>query len=84
MFQQFVSQTASLKSLTLDQRNVNDQVDIFYSHCGKIGNKRTISIKDGKKVLKQWRFSDVSGNKFMPVDAKDILAFQNKNAEKCN
>lgn len=79
VFQQIVSQPGTLKTLALDQRNINDEVNVFYSHCGKIGNKRSISIKDGKNVLKQWRFSDVGENKFMALSAQDILAFQNKN-----
>jgi hypothetical protein len=82
VFQQIVSQPAGLKSLALDQRNVNDQVDVFYSHCGKIGSKRVITIKDGKNVLKQWHFSDAGENKFMSVGAKDILAFQNKGGDR--
>jgi hypothetical protein len=78
---QIVSQAASIKSLALDQRNVNDQVDVYYSHCGKLGSKRMITIKDGKNVLKQWRFSDEAG-KFMSVGAKELLAFQNKNGDR--
>jgi hypothetical protein len=78
---QIVSQPGSLKSLALDQRNANDQVDVFYSHCGKLGNKRVITIKDGNNVLKQWRFSDATG-KFMSVGAKDILAFRNKEGDR--
>lgn len=81
VFQQYVGQNSNLKSLALDKRNLHDQVDIFYSHCGKLGTKRIVSIKDGKNVLKQWRFSDGSG-KFMPVDAKDILTYQSKNGDR--
>ena len=81
VFTQIVSQPGSLKSLVLDQRNVNDKVDVFYSHCGKLGTRRAIAIKEGKHVLKQWRFSDEAG-KFMSVGAKEILAFQNKNGDR--
>ena len=81
VFTQIVSQPGSIKSLALDQRNVNDQVDVYYSHCGKLGTSRTIAIKDGKNVLKQWRFSDDSG-KFMSVGAREILAFQSKNTDR--
>jgi hypothetical protein len=81
VFTQIVSQPGSLKSLVLDQRNVNDKVDVFYSHCGKLGTSRAIAIKEGKHVLKQWRFSDEAG-KFMSVGAKEILAFQNKNGDR--
>ena len=82
VFQQNVSQSSSLKTLALDQRNVNDQVDVYYSHCGTIGSKRVITIKDGKNVVKQWRFAEASGNKFMSIGAKEILAYQNKNADR--
>ena len=81
VFTQIVSQPGSIKTLALDQRNVNDQVDVYYSHCGKLGTNRTIAIKDGKNVLKQWRFSDAAG-KFMSVGAKEILAFQAKNTDR--
>lgn len=77
VFTQVVSQPGTLKSLVLDERNVNDKVEVFYSHCGKLGTKRVITIRDGNNVLKQWRFSNEAG-KFMSVGAKDILAFQNK------
>lgn len=82
VFQQVVSQPGSVKSLSLDQRNINDQVDVFYSHCGKIGSKRSIAIKDGKTVLKQWRFADAGGNKFMSIGAKELLAFKDKNSDR--
>ena len=81
MFTQFVTQAGAIKSLVLDERNFDDKVDVFYSHCGKLGTKRKIMIKDGKNVLKQWRFSDESG-KFMSMGAKEILAFQNKNSDR--
>jgi hypothetical protein len=81
VFTQIVSQPASIKSLALDQRNINDQVDVYYSHCGKLGTNRTIAIKDGKNVLKQWRFSDAAG-KFMSLGAREILAFETKNTDR--
>ncbi|MBC7827650.1 MAG: hypothetical protein H7122_07890 [Chitinophagaceae bacterium] len=82
VFQQIVSQPSSLKNFSLDESNKSDRVEVFYSHCGKIGSKRTITIKDGKNTVKQWRFSDVGSHKFMSIGAKDILAFQNKNADR--
>ena len=81
VFTQIVSHPGGMKSLVLDQRNVNDKVDVYYSHCGKLGTRRMITIKDGKNVLKQWRFSDESG-KFMSMGAKELLAFQNKDNDR--
>ena len=81
VFQHFVTHAGSLRSMTLNERNMNDQVDVYYSHCGKLGNKRMISIKDGSTLLKQWRFAD-NNTKFMSVGAKEMLAFKAKNADR--
>src|SRR5215203_2168436 len=67
VLQQYVGQNTSVKSLALDQRNINDQVEVFYSHCGKLGSNRTMTIKEGKTVLKQWRFANGADKKFMGV-----------------
>lgn len=86
VFQQIVSQPSGIKSVELDHSNINDQVDVFYSHCGKIGTKRSIVIKDGNSVLKQWKFADVASNtsekKFMSMNARDILAFKSKGSDR--
>jgi hypothetical protein len=82
VLQQMVSNSSNIKNLVLDQRNANDQVDVFYSHCGKVGTKRAIIIKDGKTVLKEWRFSDIGSKKFMSVGAKDLLVFKDKNDDR--
>lgn len=86
VFQQIVSQPSAIKSVALDQSNISDQVDVFYSHCGKIGTNRSIIIKDGNSVLKQWRFADVANNttekKFMSMNAKDLLAFKAKGSDR--
>ena len=81
VFTQIVNQPGMLKSLILDQRNIGDQVDVYYSHCGKLGTQRMIAIKDGKDMLKQWKFSDANG-KFMSVGAKELLSLKNKAADK--
>lgn len=86
VFQQIVSQPSGVKSLALDQSNVNDKVEVFYSHCGRIGTKRSILIKEGAKVLKQWNFADVSAalheKKFMSLNAKEILTLNTKGSDR--
>lgn len=86
VFQQIVSQPSGVKSLVLNESNMNDKVEVFYSHCGKIGTKRNIVIKDGNNVLRQWRFVDVVGNtsekKFMSMNVKEILAFKARTSDK--
>ena len=86
VLQQIVSQPSGIKSVALDQSNLDDKVNVYYSHCGKIGTRRSIVIKEGNNVLKHWRFSDAAGNtnekKFMSVNARDILAFKAKGSDK--
>ena len=87
VFQQYVGQNTTTKSLALDQGNINDQVDVFYSHCGVMGKKRTITIRDGQTILRQWRFPDTendkaAANRLMSMRAKDILSFQSKGSDR--
>src|ERR1700730_10345830 len=59
VIQQYVTQKAAVKSLQLDQSVYNEQIDVYYSHCGQIGKDGSITIKDGQnKILKEWNFSD--------------------------
>ena len=78
VFQQYVTRGEAVKSLQLDQSNYNDQVEVYYSHCGQTGTDRTISIRDGQnKVLKEWRFQDTPGAKSsMACNVKDIMSLQ--------
>lgn len=82
VFQQLVSHTGGVKSFAIDQQNINDQVDIFYSHCGQPGSKRRIVIQDGKNALKQWRFSDAGSRKFMSVKVREMLSFEANSARR--
>ncbi|MEO8405388.1 MAG: hypothetical protein ABI480_12355 [Chitinophagaceae bacterium] len=78
VMQQYVAQMTGPKQLVLSQSNANDQLDIYYSHCGQIGTDRTITIKDAQnKVIKTWHFPNASAsNKAMSVKAKELLDLQ--------
>ena len=81
--EQAVHNRTSLKVLTLDQRNYNDQVSIYYSHCGLIGKGRHISIRDAQnREVKAWKFADTR-NEHTPMvfQVKDILNLQKGNGE---
>ena len=79
LLQQFVSQSSGVKTLQLNQKDYNGQIDIYYSHCGQTGKARNITIKDGQnQVLKEWHFSD-GDNTAMSCKVKDILNLQEKN-----
>jgi len=52
----------------------------LYSHCGKTGTKRSITIKDGQNILKQWSYPDGGTvNTKMACKVKDLLSLQKTN-----
>src|SRR5687768_15243057 len=54
-----VMSESTVKNLSLRVGNVNDVLRIHYSHCGKTGMERSVSIQDGQNnVLKTWIFTD--------------------------
>jgi hypothetical protein len=78
--EQFVSNVARKEtSLYLNQSNINDKIDVYYSHCGQNGTARHIKlVNQQNKVVKDIQFADVSGsNAMMTFNAKDILSLQN-------
>ena len=82
VFEQHVAMKGGVKSFELGKANYNDQLSIYYSHCGQPGKGRSIAIKDeNNKTLKEWHFGDASNTKSsMSCKAGDILDLQ-KNKE---
>jgi len=81
LLQQSVYGEEGVKSLQLDHASPNDQLMVYYSHCGKVGTDRSIILKDAQnKTLKEWQFADASGaNTAMTCKVKDILDLQKGN-----
>src|SRR5690242_6660638 len=83
VFKQRVLNTSAvdLNSLQLTKANYNDELEIYYSHCGVTGTGRSIELKDDKgNVLKEWKFKDASGNNAsMTIPVKEILELQKSN-----
>lgn len=81
ILEQYVSNKFTVKDLQLTNANVNDQLIIFYNHCGQIGKGRSIAIKnDQGKLLKEWKFEDVAGaDKGMRIPVKEILQLEKSN-----
>ena len=76
--EQFVHNNPPMKVISLDQRNYNDEVSVYYSHCGQIGKSRQLSIRDASnRVIKTWKFAD-AGKEHTPMTfrVKDILDVQ--------
>jgi hypothetical protein len=78
ILRQAVYQSVNLQSLQLDSRNMNDQLVIYYHHCGTNGKGRSIAIKNDKgNTLKEWKFADASGaNTGMTIPVKDLLQLE--------
>ncbi len=69
----------NLEQLQLGKANVNDKLTFHFSHCGKLGNDRKITVKDGKgNTMKEWKFPDAPGSRQsgMTIAVKDILDLQ--------
>jgi len=75
LVQQYVARHEGIKSLSLDQAKPNDQLMIYYSHCGRLGTGRSIVLKDAQNnTVKEWHFVDAEGaNNAMTCRVKDIL-----------
>ncbi|MCS3798413.1 hypothetical protein [Niastella sp. OAS944] len=83
---QAVNKPFTLHSLQLDKANKDDQLVIYYHHCGSTGKDRTIAIKDDKgNTIKEWKFADASGsnNKGMTIPVKELLQLE-KNYSQTN
>lgn len=84
ILKQSVLNSLQLKSLPLDQANINDKLIIYYNHChapGKAGSGRSITVKDANgKILKEWKFKDSKGsNNGMEIPVKELIALEKKN-----
>ena len=82
VFQQYVSMHQGVKSLQLNQSLYNDEVTVYYNHCGKTGTDRTITIRDTQnKILKAWRFpNEAATPSAMNCKVKEILNLQKNNS----
>ena len=78
LIEKHVTLKSVVPNFSLSQGDVDEELFVYYSHCGKIGMSRSIAIKDNRNtVLKEWKYADVvSGNAPMVCKVKDILALQ--------
>jgi hypothetical protein len=78
LFQQYVAKKEGVKSIQLDKSNYNDEINVYYHHCGQTGTGRIISLRDAQnKELKVWHFSDA--NTAMSCKVKEIMSLQKLN-----
>jgi len=77
---QYVAMKEPVKTLEIDKSLADQQLEVLYSHCGKTGTKRSITIKDGQNILKQWSYPDGGTvNTKMACKVKDLLSLQKTN-----
>src|SRR5262245_36094459 len=59
--QQFGNKLNDVQTINLDQKLSAGNLAVKYHHCGQWGKNRSISIRDDKnKVLKEWKYANVS------------------------
>src|SRR5690349_4464397 len=75
LFQQAGNKPFTLQSLQLNNSNINDELVIYYNHCGESGKHRSIAIKDEKgNIIKEWKFSDANEvRSAMRIPVKELL-----------
>jgi hypothetical protein len=85
LLQHYVHSNKEVKPVSIGDASTSDVLSIRYSHCGKIGTARNISIKDMQNnVLKDIHFPDASGEALlsMTIKVRDIVALQRSNSGK--
>lgn len=59
VLQQFVYADKSVKTLSLASASENDKIEVLYSHCGRGGKARILTIRNAKnEVVKKLSFGD--------------------------
>ncbi|MFL5740945.1 MAG: hypothetical protein ACJ75B_12055 [Flavisolibacter sp.] len=75
LFKQFVHQSQSLQNISFAKVGANDQLTVYYHHCGQTGKSRSLILQDAKgHALKEWKFADAQDvDQGMSLKVKDIL-----------
>lgn len=75
ILQRFGSDVSTVKSLSLNSVTPEDKLTIKYHHCGRVGKKRMLTIKDEQnKTLKTFSYPDGSSSvSSMEIKMKELL-----------
>jgi hypothetical protein len=68
LFEKYVTRDQSVKSISLSESSANDQLIVYYDHCGRIGTGRSLTLLNGSDVLKKWEYNDTQS-----VDASGMI-----------
>ena len=77
----YVHNSMGTKSFSMDKSTYDDEVEVYYSHCGQVGKNRAITIKDeNNRLLKELHFADYSGkNSGMSFKVSDFVNWDKRN-----
>lgn len=83
LVRQFMHEPLDLKTLALTQANINDELVVYYNHCGTVGKGRSIAVKDPKgNIIKQWKFADTKDKKGpMTIAVRELLQLEKKSGQ---
>ena len=81
VMKEFVHNATGTKSFNMDKASYDDQVEVYYSHCGQVGKNRAISLRDeNNRVIKELHFADYNGNNSgMSFKVSDFLNWDKRN-----
>lgn len=78
LFHQYVGKDNPVQNISLEKVTANDQLVVYYDHCGQIGSQRVLKLTDGSDVLKEWSFPNTQtvASSGMSCSVKEIKALQ--------
>ena len=81
VLKEYVHDAKGTKSFQLDKSTYDDQIDVYYSHCGQVGKNRSITLRDeNNRLVKELHFADYSGNNSgMSFKVSDFLNWDKRN-----
>jgi hypothetical protein len=74
--EQYVTRQAAIPQVAVLSAGNSAVLKAYYSHCGRIGSGRTLSLKSGDRTLKEWKFNDVNeeSRALMGIPVSEIVA----------
>lgn len=74
LLEHFVNTGQKIREVSFAAYKPTDVMTVQYSHCGQVGQARTVRVKDaGGKLLKEWKF-DGTKEAVMRISMKEFSA----------
>lgn len=74
--EQYVTRQATIPQVAVLTAGNTAVLKAHYSHCGRIGSGRSLSLQSADRTLKEWKFSDVAeeSRAMMGIPVSEIVA----------